>query len=60
MNDSNPPKLERRFRLRTLLAFALLILSGCGPSKGERTMDRANEQQAIDAFNRGFAHADPS
>jgi hypothetical protein len=30
MNDSQPPKLERRFRLRTPLVFAMLILSRCG------------------------------
>jgi len=53
MNDSNPPKRRwYRFSLRTLL-LGLLLLSGCGPSKGERTMDTANEQQAIDAYNRG-------
>ena len=56
MSDSNPPKLERRFSLRTPLVFALLVLSGCGPSQGERTMDTANEQQAVDAYNRGVDH----
>ena len=47
MNDSDAPKLERRFRLRTPLVFALLVLSGCGPSK---------EDGAIDAYNRGVDH----
>jgi len=47
MNDSRPPKLERRFRLPTPLVFALLVLSGCGPSK---------EHQAVEAFNRGVDH----
>ena len=51
MSDSNPPKLERRFNLRTPLVFALLVLSGCGPTK---------EQQAVDAYNRGVAHAEKS
>ena len=46
MSDFNPPKPECRFRLRTPLVFALLVLSGCGPSK---------EQQAIDACNQGIA-----
>ena len=49
MNDSEPPKLERRFRLRTPLMLALLVLSGCGPSK---------EQQAVEAFNRGVTRAE--
>jgi len=31
MDDSNPPKLQRRFRLRMRLVFALLVLSGCRP-----------------------------
>ncbi len=41
---------------RVVLLLVLLILSGCGPPKGERTMDRANEQQAVDAYNRGVAY----
>jgi len=47
MNDSNPPKVERRFRLRMLLVFALLVLSGCGPSK---------EQQTVDTYSPGNAY----
>ncbi len=33
---------------RVVLLLVLLIFLGCGPSK---------EQQAVDAFNRGVAHA---
>jgi len=47
MNDSHPPKLDRRFSLPTPLVFALLILSGCAPSK---------QQQALDVYNRGVAY----
>ena len=54
----SPPPMERvlsvavrsfrhRFRLRTPLVFALLVLSGCGPSK---------EQQALDANKWGADH----
>ncbi len=46
MSDSNPPKLERRFSLRTPLVFALLVLSGCGPSKEQQASDG---DQALDA-----------
>ena len=46
MNDSRPPKLERRFRLPTPLVFALLVLSGCGPSKEQQASDG---DQALDA-----------
>lgn len=45
MTDSTPPTLERGFRMRTPVVFALLLLSGCEPSK---------EDQAIDAYNRGL------
>jgi tetratricopeptide (TPR) repeat protein len=58
MNDSQSPKPRLRwyqFSLRTLL-IGLLVISGCGPSKGEKAMDVDNEQQAVDAFNRGVAY----
>jgi anti-sigma B factor antagonist len=47
MNDSRPPKPKRRwyqFSLRTLPVLGLLIISGCGPSKGEKAMDVDHEE----------------
>lgn len=47
MNDSRPPKRKLRwyqFRFWMLVAFGLLVLSGCGPSQ---------QDPAIDAYNRG-------
>ncbi|MBC8873301.1 MAG: hypothetical protein H8E44_28020 [Planctomycetes bacterium] len=46
MSDSATPKSERRwyyFALRTLLGPMLLVISGCGPSEGERAMDVDNQ-----------------
>ena len=49
MNDSRPQKPKRswyQFRLRMVLLVGLCVFSGCGPS---------DEQQAVDAYNRGLA-----
>ncbi|MFC1597359.1 tetratricopeptide repeat protein [Planctomycetota bacterium] len=51
MNSASQPKPKRRWcqaRPWTVL-LALLVLTGCGPSK---------EQRAIDAYSRGDAHFD--
>jgi len=67
MAQSRPSKPERRwyqFGVRTPLVFALLVLSGCGPSTDEPTKpsertqaEPSNEQQVIDASNPGVDHA---
>jgi hypothetical protein len=47
MNGSRPPKAKRRwyrFTLRTLLIVVLVVISGCGPSNEEQTMDIGNEE----------------
>jgi anti-anti-sigma factor len=47
MNDSRPPEPKRcwyQFGLRTLPVLGLLVISGCGPSKGNKATDVDDEE----------------